>query len=327
MSTTPACYQPQCNVGSGGICLEGFSPASTCPYRRADVAGALPASAASVFVDLPSAKALTPTEASDVTREMETNVVFVAGDHDSGKTTLLTSIYESFQDAPFAGYQFAGSCTLHGWEERCHPGRVESGRTQPHTEHTHIGEGLKFLHLWLSTVGRPHPFGILFSDISGEAFRRLRDSTGAVQSLPALRRADVFCVVCDGERIAGEHERFVLRNNVRALLRSLKEAAALRADCRIQVVFSKWDVISGLDSAELFEFIQDSKELFLGEFAELEFYNVAARPRTAKLPFAHGVATLLRSWCPDRTRDAKATPYSAPIADRHFTRFGQRAEA
>ena len=59
---------------------------------------------------------LTLSEASTHARELTTRVVVLAGPVESGKTTILTSLYESFRKGPVAGHRFAGSAT---WGWRC----------------------------------------------------------------------------------------------------------------------------------------------------------------------------------------------------------------
>lgn len=323
MSPERQCVQDQCEVSSAGNCLEGFLPAAACPYRRGERSAADPQSKQPLFIDLPSGLALSPIEANNIARDVHARVILLAGDHESGKTTLLTSIYESFQEASFAGFSFAGSQTLLGWEERCHDGRLSSGRSVPHTEHTKVGDGLKFLHLKLSEMRTSNVSDLLLADVSGELFRRLRDSAAAIDSFQALRRVDVLCAVMDGERIVKAEERFVARNNVRALLRSLKDANVLQGRCHTSVVVSKWDaIVASPDVEEISGFVQESFALYEREFPGVTFSSVAARPR-AKLSFAHGVATLLRNWC----QDSPSSPSPVDVRSlftglRHFERFG-----
>ena len=122
---------------------------------------------------------------------------------ESGKTTLLTSMYESFQDAPFGGYEFAGSATLPGFEQRCHEGRIESEGLGAHTLRTPAAVGASFLHLRLRTEDESREFSdLLLSDISGELFDRAKDSTDECKALSFLRRADRLVLLLDGARLA-----------------------------------------------------------------------------------------------------------------------------
>src|SRR5437660_1243890 len=113
MTEPHQCAREGCDIATTGKCLEGFDPANTCPYLSLE-AGEPGSSSTDMaaFVDLPTGEALTEAQATDVTREGLTRVVIIAGPTASGKTTILTTLFESFLEAPFANYLFAGSRTL-----------------------------------------------------------------------------------------------------------------------------------------------------------------------------------------------------------------------
>jgi hypothetical protein len=87
------------------------------------------------------------------------------------------------------------------------------------------------------------------------------------------------------------------------MLRSILEANVLSAECQVDIVFSKWDIVSDAlkqpGANRLHEYIAQTREslnstMKVGEGPR--FFEVAARPVSPTLPFAHGVATLLRAW-------------------------------
>src|ERR1700722_16629262 len=298
-----SCAREGCQVSSTEKCLEGFEPAITCPYLASApvLGGEAVATESSAFVDLPSGEGLTEVQASGVTRQGVTRVVVLAGPSGSGKTTILTSLFDSFLEAPFANLLFAGSRTLVGFESLCHDARVASGRSYPHTVHTRV-EALDFLHLRLAfpSAGLLGPQNLLLSDISGERFKALRDSSDSVKAMPMLRRADHLCIVIDGEKLMDASERHSARSDARTLLRSLVESGMLRPDCRIEVVFAKWDVVITNTAQEaLASFILDTRKALQETAAKLanpQFFEIAARPRNSRVPFAFGLPTLLRYW-------------------------------
>lgn len=297
-----SCTREGCQIASTGKCLEGFEPPSTCPYLKSIESSETDVTLTqSSFIELPTGEALTQSQASEIARQEVTRVVILAGPHGSGKTTILTALFESFLEAPFANFLFAGSQTLVGFERRCHDARVASGRVEPHTVHTQV-DAVDFLHLRLEAASGNllGTQSLLLSDISGERFRALRDSTTAVQRMPVLKRADDICIVLDGEKLADPDLRHAARNDARALLRSLVEARALSSDCKIEVVFAKWDAVMAEGPQEAtMSFISDTKKICedtLRGTTTPEFFEVAARPRNARVPFAFGLPTLLRSW-------------------------------
>lgn len=330
MSNT-SCTRTGCQIVSTGKCLEGFEPPNTCPYVLSSVApgSAAESSEQKAFIDLPSGEALTESQATDVTREGVTQVIVLAGPLDSGKTTILTSLYEAFLEAPFGNFRFAGSCTLVGFERRCHDARIISERKIPHTARTPVSDVVEFLHLRLAPASPSllGPQNLLLSDISGERFRSLRDSVDAVKNMKMLRRTDHFCIVLDGDKLADPSQRHAVRNDARMLLRSIVEANALSPKCKIEVIFSKWDlVVARSDQESLMSFISETKsalESTATSFAKIQFYEVAARPENTKLPFAHGLPTLLRSWLEEPIIPERAKLYMPLVKDhqREISRF------
>ena len=329
--TDLSCSQPTCPVLTNGTCLEGFEPLETCPYYSAQTSPTSPPTGSSSdFLDLPSGEALTPEQAGEITRSGISKVVIIAGPYGSGKTTILTALYEAFLEAPFANFLFRASKTLIGFERRAHLGREESTQTTPETAHTSVREGVVFLHLDI-TAGEPgateHKH-MLLSDISGELFKRLRDSSEAVTQLEVLRRTDHLCLVIDGEKIADRQQRHVARNDSRSILRSILEAQVLSKQAVIDIVFTKWDLViqnqSKDDTDELKIFLADTKATLnkLASDYEVRFHEVAARPTSTLVPFAHGLPTLLRSWftsAPSRALRRQLTLINA--SDREMGRF------
>ncbi len=88
------------------------------------------------LVDLSTGLELDPISGMEITRAALTRVIVLAGSEASGKTTLLVSLYERFQEGAFTEYLFAGSRTLLGLEMRCHRARIQSGASKPDTERT-----------------------------------------------------------------------------------------------------------------------------------------------------------------------------------------------
>src|SRR5260370_183609 len=292
-----SCAREGCQVSSTDKCLEGFEPPITCPYlASADVVGGeAVAGEPSRFVDLPGGEGLAEVQASQVTRQGVTRVIVLAGPSGGGKTTILRSLFDSFLEAPCANLLFAGSRTMVGYERRCHDARVASGRPYLHTVHTNV-DALDFLHLRLASpsAGLLGPQNLLLSDISGERFKALRDSSDAVKAMPMLRRADHLCVVIDGEKLTDASERHSARSDARTLLRSLLESGMLRSDCRIEVAFSKRDmVITNTAQEALASFIGATKKALpqtAHTFTTPQFFEIPAHPRPSVVTISTEVA-------------------------------------
>jgi hypothetical protein len=328
--TQLSCTRPNCTVASGGPCLEGFDPAQTCPYLARSPASGSDEDQMAAFVDLPSGEALTEVEASSVTRQGITKVVIVAGPVLSGKTTILTSLYEAFLEAPFGNSLFAGSRTLVGFERRCHDGR-SSNRARRQTLRTPISKLVNFLHLRLVPMkgAESDAQNLLLSDISGERFKALRDSAAAVREMPVLGRADHFCIVIDGEKLTNATLRHSARNDARSILRSVVESRVLQSTCRIQVAFTKWDmVVDQPDQKSLRQFVTDTRSSLqqaAAQHSTLEFFEIAARPEGTRVPFAYGLPTLLRSWLQSNRSQGNTRLYlpTGDSSDRQIRRFSK----
>jgi energy-coupling factor transporter ATP-binding protein EcfA2 len=288
MTDVITCSQPECQLAVSGRCLEGFDPPETCPHQR-ELHKAADEPVGYVEQDLialPSGEALTDTQASAVAASGPTKLIVIAGPYGSGKTTILTALFEAFQEAPFGNYTFRGSRTLVGFERRCHLGRKESGQETAETGHTSMREGIVFLHLDLAfrnSLGATNE-NILLSDISGELFKRVRDTDEAVQRIDSLKRADHLCIVIDGEKVVNKETRQVARNDSRSILRSIVEANVLSKKCEIELVITKWDIIVEVlqsDSGTSLKSFLDGTVEAIREMApsrRFKVFEVAARP-------------------------------------------------
>src|SRR5216684_4277051 len=284
-SQTKVCPREGCEVPLEGRCVDGFDPWTECPYFSGKLAPAVEVGHSDVkvaTVRLREGQALTVEEAESVMQAESTRVIVVGGATGSGKTTLITSIYESFLDAPFAGYLFSGSVTLPGFERACHEGRVTSGRGASDTKRTNPRLGIRFYHLQVvaQSVARLRS-QLLIADMSGELFREARDASEDARKLGVLRRADRLTFLLDGEKLANPLERSVAYHDTRTILRSLAEERLFGKRTELDLVFAKWDRIEkeGAETRDYLRMIQgELSSLMQPSISRLRFFSVAARP-------------------------------------------------
>lgn len=325
-----SCRRDGCDVVTTGVCLEGFDPLQSCPHLSGSVSGLPELEGKSdpgiANVALSEGETLSVIEAENVMRAQSTGVVVVGGWTGSGKTTLITSIYESFLVAPFAGQIFAGSLTLPGFEEACHEGRMASEGESATTPRTNPRLGIRFYHLNLVAQLGGERCQLLIADMSGELLREACNSSEDASKLHVIQRADRFVLLLDGKKLMGASERHIAFNDARLILRSLLEEKLIGRWTRVDVVFAKWDVIQLGDDAPR-DFIAMIQREILSRFersvARFKFFSVAARPETKDSPFAFGVPDLFREWI---ERDPPAcSPPKVPRIDikcnREFARF------
>src|SRR5262249_22129997 len=155
-------------------------------------------------------------------------LIAVVGDRDSGKTTILTSLYNCFLRGPFASHLFVGSRTLVGFEKKGHDSRVESGRMEPDTARTSIAEELRYVHLALAPQAKVKArVDLLIADRAGEAYRSARSDSRLVADLIEVASANRVLFVLDGARLSDPALRSGALQSVRQSLRALSDGGAL----------------------------------------------------------------------------------------------------
>lgn len=285
------------------------------------------------FVDRYSGSALGTIDAETITLRSRTHVVVLAGAEGSGKTTVLTSIYEHLNQGPFAGFTFAGSRSLLGFEEICHLNRLASGGSQPDTQRTRLTDETKYYHLALRpggpTEARRH---VLLSAMSGELFRMAKDSHEEAKRLTFLRRADTLVVLVDGERLARPAQRTSAQADAADILEAVLEVNMVSPNCRVDIVFSKLDRITAAGQTAL-DFLAKAKDKFEMKFRsrvpDLSFRQIAARPTPLSVPESldGGLAEAFVSWTTivlPSSLDEHVSRSAPARADREFSKFGWR---
>jgi hypothetical protein len=193
-------------------------------------------------VSLSSGQALSLEVASRSAADQRANFIVLAGPVESGKTTLVLSVYEAFNVGALGDVGFAGSRTLIAFEERCHEGRMTSGLDVATTRRTPRTDGTEFLHLVVTPAGagsaRCHSY---VSDITGEVFQELVRSPRIATDLPALSQANRIQIVLDGSVLTNVAERDRAVYEAETLARGIADYAQLRGDAVIDVLVSKLD--------------------------------------------------------------------------------------
>ena len=314
MTAVGACSATGCQVANGGSCIEGFEELTECPnFSQVDRdddeelgEGRVSADEATASSDveetdaplaLSTGKALTVREGHLLTGECIAQVVALIGMVKSGKTTVLAELYERFCKGPFAGYLFAGSSTIMGFEQICYFSRAVSQREVEDTDRTKRSAENNLLHLDLVKEHTGHRQRLLVSDLSGELFEDAIESRENVHVIPYLRRADHVVVFADAEKLGDISERQHLVNQLSVLLRSCIEESRIRQACRVTVAVSRHDLSPGdvdrafLDSME--RRIRQRADAYFDE--PIRFLDLAARPETGPED-AYGLAELLSGW-------------------------------
>lgn len=274
-------------------------------------------------VVLYDANALSLGLSSELANAYPTHVVLLMGEHDAGKTTLLAEIHHAYLRAPLAGYLFAGSKTLIGFEERCFLSRLESGARREDTERTKYA-GIRLLHLALAPEARPDSHThFLLADVSGERFNEIRASVEEARELaPLIRQAAFIVLLVDGDRLSTARTQMATESSACILLRCLLEAGGLSSGSSLDVVISKWDYVLDRGAEGRAAELEESVRRLAGVPAP-RFHRVAARVKSdVAIAPGFGIAELVRGWMEPapRPRQVQANAAVRP-AKRWYQRY------
>lgn len=252
------------------------------------------------WVDLPHADLLSVEDADELMRWRPANLVAVVGERDAGKTTLVAELYERFLRAPFAGFMFAGSRTLTGFEKRCYLGRLVSGAAAPETVRTSVRQGLRFFHLGLVSAADRRRHELLISERAGESYRGARNDPSRASGFLELSKARTVVFALDGERIANDKIREDTISSVRNLIRIAAETGSISPSAEVQIVTTKLDFLIPEAAAHALRAVDDFERRMQDEhahrFARFTAWRTAARGPSSLIEPAFGVAPLLQSW-------------------------------
>ena len=197
------------------------------------------------ILELPQGKALEIDKTYEITAAKMTKLIILAGSAESGKTTLITSVYHLFQRGVFAGYMFAGSKTLIGFEQRCHSARISSYNPKPQTKRTKRGISDSILHLSLrDNHCQGEKRDLLIADFSGEEYEDVIANVESAKSeYNIIKRADNFVLLIDGDNISQKHNRQSAKQQSILILRTFIDGGLLGSDSIVDVLISKYDIV------------------------------------------------------------------------------------
>lgn len=285
--------------------------------------------AAPAFIDVYAGGELSSEDAEAITLRWPTHLVVFAGASESGKTTLLASLYERWSEGPFAGLHFAGSRSLLGFEQICHLNRIASGGARPDTPHTTVSDEATYYHLAVrGTAPGAERRHVLLSAISGELFRLAKFSREDTERLTFLHRANTIVVLVDGARLAVSEQRLNALTDASSILESFLDARMIGSRCRVEFVFSKLDRVVEAGSAAV-QFLNSTETKLRAKFGDrvplLGFRRIAARPEVGSDSLNDGLAEAVTAWTTPVELSAGTTSQGIPPRNvREFAKYGWR---
>lgn len=243
---------------------------------------------------------LTMRDATSFLRRCSCNVIAIVGPYDSGKTSLVASLYDLFQGGPIHGAEFVASRTFHALEMASHHSRIASGRAKPDSERTPVGKA-GFYHLDIAPFLHANVVTLLIGDRAGEEYRSAGDDVDLAGEFPELVRANVITLLVDGERLVDLETRHNVPTQIEGMLRAFVEAGVTMTTQCVALVLTKLDAVNGSDQADTvhahFDSLLDRLRKRYGQyFAAIEPFEVAAAPRVEGVPRGTGMADLLTFW-------------------------------
>lgn len=297
------CANPDCRVSETGRCVEGLD-IDSCPHygQEADIEdesfNETDGDAEDLNIVLPSAETLTVEEATRVLCQGEARVIAVIGPTESGKTSLVASLYDLFQEGPVGEVVFSRSRTLIAFEHTCHDARSVSRRSTPHVSRTPHGSA-SFYHIEVGVGGTR--VGLLLGDRAGEEYRSAADDVSVVSGFSEVMRADTLTVLIDGGRLIDTGARHNLKNDIVMMLQGFSEGGGLRKTTRLALVLTKIDLVNRSENSDKalkdFESLAVKiQKLFGDALSEIGLFQIAASPSSAELERGTGIPELLNFW-------------------------------
>lgn len=283
-------------------------------------------------VDLFAGYEMSEVETEEITLRWHTQFIVLAGAEGSGKTTMIAALFEHLSRGSFAGFDFAGSRSVLGFEKICHANRVISGGARATTERTIPSDEAGYYHLALrETSGERRRRQVLLSALSGELYRWARNSREECEKLTFLRRANSIIVLVDGEKLASLEHRVNAQTDAAGILDAFLDAKMVPPGCHVEFAFSKLDRIRAAGPTAL-AFLQQTQDKLATKFRDripqLVFREVAARPSpsTDDEELEKGIANAFVAWVMPQPRihdDSEREP-QPPVDAREFSKFGWR---
>jgi hypothetical protein len=329
------CGNLDCKVAIDGKCVEGLA-LDKCPHYGQppevpeDTAPSAETPRTVTGVPLPSGDMLADAGASAVRRAGDNRVIAVIGPKDSGKTTLIASVYELFQMGPVGQCRFAGCQTLYAFERACHHSRAVSLRQKPATERTLV-KGVHFYHLGMRVDGADDVLDLVLADRAGEEYREATNDVTAAGRFPEIVRAHVVTMLVDGAGLLKLAVRAHLLSEIGLILQALVDGGSVEGRPKLAIVLTKNDEV--IKSSDRQRAEQDFDGLvrrvgaqFGVKLGTIRAFKVAACPGDAQTPRGQGVSDLLDFWREPVARTVESVPPLAVAPSRFMSRMHGGAE-
>ena len=258
---------------------------------------------------------LTPQKAIIKRAEMDANVIILAGFAESGKSSIIEILFESFEKGSFSGYQLMNTITRNGLKERCqlrkkHP----KYRSLTPVRHKRKNEAFlysrTYLHMEIQPVESSYSRNLLFFDINGMSFFQglISEEEKPEELTTSILEPDHFVLLIDGKIITQHSVKYAFNENIE-LLEKCIQSGIVNNKLYLHFAISKWDLIKNQEPSVFERIIKeiDNEKLKIKnryrDYKHLYFENIAVRPDTPVVDMAYGLNKLLPLWINHRNVD------------------------
>jgi hypothetical protein len=244
-------------------------------------------------------------------------VVALVGVPESGKTTLLSSLYECVRRGLAPDLCFAGSETIRGFEERCHLSRLASMRSSPDTPHTAMQ--LRMLHLGILLQCPAERVELFMADRRGEQFQDLLDRPNSLGRFPEVKRGHSVAFLLDGDHLVDGGKREGAISKIQRLAMALNQLGDQPG--AVQLVVTKTDKIQGHANESHIrsrvDAVSAKLERMFDDGVRYTLHFVAARKLEDP---TNGLSALLSEWLAPQRIVVKST-IKPPLGKNAFERL------
>lgn len=241
------CSEANCTVSATGVCLLGLDPPAKClNYDSTANAPASSASPPALGDQEPSlffsgrAQGLRDTIAA--TNSGYAYLISILGEHDAGKTCLMTAVYLMCIKGILPHFAFCGSWTLPAWEDRARHARDWDGCPKTLPEHTTLSDKRDPSLLHIESLTKYGRMNLYFTDLPGEWTTDLITKGGLPNQFDFLPRSDALLIAFDSGKLTGSSAQLEVRNG-KVIFERLAQNINLDRTLPITIVLTKADEV------------------------------------------------------------------------------------
>jgi hypothetical protein len=252
------------------------------------------------------------------------HLIGVLGESGTGKTCLLAAMYLLASCGDLRPkYEFAGSLTLPGFENRLRNLRQWSGSSLPHqiVDHTRLSDSRQagLLHLAFRQPGRDlDPNDLIFTDLPGEMTTDAANLADKARELGFLRRADGLIVAISAPDLFADGSKNSKVQFARMLLHRLRNIIKVDMDLPITFAFTRCHETGRQIPKAAYQIMAAAQEI---GFTDVSFLMIASFSDKEGVPSGMGVSDLLDRLLQRRTQSQPMPIRRISTDDRMISRY------